>query len=292
MKQILTTVTALSLTMGLMLATGLTAQAGVDPEVQKDIDEYQGWFKKRFPTVPLEAYNDGVNSLPQYAERRANWEIIMEFPPYEAEMETAYELWAAPFKNGKTYADCFANNPPAAKYPYYDNDKKDLITVEMDINNCLTANGEEPFTTKKMMRGNMALLVAAFREQANGEIIAPDVEGAEALDWYRQGRQFYWAKRGQLNFSCANCHVHNAGNKLRGDVLSAGLGHTSGFPVYRTVWATKGKPWGTVHRRYAGCNKQVRAKPYKAQSKPYRAMEYYETVMNTGIPLKVPSQRQ
>ena len=288
MKQIMTTLIAL----GLIMGTGLSAQAGVDPEVQKDIDQFQGWFKKRFPTVPLAAYNDGVNALPQYADRRANWEIIMEFPPYEVEMEKARKLWAKPFNNGKTYADCFANNPPATKYPYYDTGKKDLITLEMDINNCLTANGEKPFPGKKMKRGKMALLVAAFREQANGEVIAPDVEGAEALAWYRQGRQFYWAKRGQLNFSCANCHVHAAGNKLRGDILSAGLGHTSGFPVYRTKWATKGKPWGTVHRRYGGCNKQVRAKPLKPQSNEYRALELYEAVMNTGIALKVPSQRQ
>ncbi len=112
------------------------------------------------------------------------------------------------------------------------------------------------------------------------------------MKWFRKGEQFYWAKRGQLNFSCANCHVHSAGNKIRGDVLSAGLGHTTGFPVYRTKWAMKGKPWGTVHRRYGGCNKQVRAQPFKAQGPQYTALEYYEAVMNQGIPMKVPSQRQ
>jgi sulfur-oxidizing protein SoxA len=53
-----------------------------------------------------------------------------------------------------------------------------------------------------------------------------------------------------------------------------------------------GKPWGTLHRRYDGCNKQVRAKPFKAQGDEYKALELYEAVMNTGVPLKVPSQRQ
>ena len=270
--------------------SGAALQAGVAPEVQKDIEEFQSYFMKRFPGGPLEAYNDGVNALPQYAERRANWEILMEFPPYEADMDTARELWAKPFKNGKTFADCFQNKPPATKYPYYDEARKEIRTIELDINECLSENGEEP--VKNLKTGKIALLVAAFREQFNGQEWAVDVESQGAVEAYRLGRQFYWAKRGQLNFSCANCHVHNAGNKIRGDVLSAGLGHTTGFPVYRTKWAVAGKPWGTVHRRYGGCNSQVRATGLKPQSAEYRALELYEAVMNQGIPLKVPSQRQ
>ncbi len=278
-----------ALTVGIMFS-GAALQAGVAPEVQKDIEDFQGYFMKRFPGIPLEAYNDGVNVLPQYDERRANWEILMEFPPYETDMETARELWAKPFKNGKTFADCFQNKPPATKYPYYDEARKEIRTIELDINECLSANGEEPI--KNLKRGKMAMLVAAFREQFNGQQWAVDVEGKGAVEAYKKGRQFYWAKRGQLNFSCANCHVHNAGKKIRGDVLSAGLGHTTGFPVYRTKWAVAGKPWGTVHRRYGGCNSQVRAKPLKPQSAEYRALEMYEAVMSTGVPLKVPSQRQ
>jgi sulfur-oxidizing protein SoxA len=138
----------------------------------------------------------------------------------------------------------------------------------------------------------MALLVAAFREQFNGQTWDVDIDSPGAVAAYDDGKRFYWTKRGQLNFSCANCHVHSAGNKLRGDVLSAGLGHTTGFPVYRTKWSLKGKPWGTVHRRYGGCNKQVRAKPFKPQSKQYRNLEFYEAALSTGVPLKVPSQRQ
>ena len=126
----------------------------------------------------------------------------------------------------------------------------------------------------------------------NGQRIAVDYSDPGAQRWYEKGRQYYWAKRGQLNFSCASCHVQNAGNKIRGDVLSPGLGHGVGFPVYRTKWSMSGKPWGTMHRRYGGCNKQVRAKPFKAQGDEYKALELYEAVMNTGVPLKVPSQRQ
>ncbi len=259
-----------------------------DPKVKKEIAEYQAYFKKRFPTVGLSDYSDGVNALPQYAERRANWELLMEFPPYEADMDKARALWNKPMKSGKALASCFSR--PATKYPYYSNEAKEIRTIEMDLNDCLKKNGEEPI--KNLKHGKVALLVAAFREQYNGQTWNVDVDSPGAVAAYEAGKKFYWTKRGQLNFSCANCHVHSAGNKLRGDVLSAGLGHTTGFPVYRTKWALKGKPWGTVHRRYGGCNKQVRAKPFKPQSEQYRALEFYEAALSTGVPLKVPSQRQ
>jgi sulfur-oxidizing protein SoxA len=279
-------------TASVLLCTGLFAGAGSagGGSVDDEIAEFQGYFKKQFPEVALEDYQDGVNALPQYAHRRANWEILMEFPPYELEMETAREEWATPFANGKTFDDCFSDKPPANEYPYYDAASDDLRTVEADINACLEANGEEPI--KNLKNGKIARLVAAFREQFNGEKMAVDVSSDGARAWYEKGKEFYWTKRGQLNFACADCHVHSAGKSIRGDVLSAGLGHTTGFPVYRTKWAVAGKPWGTVHRRYAGCNSQVRAKPFEPQSAEYKALEFYEAAMNTGVPIKVPSQRQ
>ncbi len=284
MRKIVLMLSALTLLCG----SSAMVWATQDPKVKKEIAEYQSYFKKRFPTVSLADYSDGVNALPQYAERRANWELLMEFPPYETDMDKARALWKKPLKSGKTLASCF--NRPATKYPYFSHKTAEIRTIELDINDCLKKNGEEPI--KNLKHGKMALLVAAFREQYNGQAWNIDIDSAGAVAAYETGKKFYWAKRGQMNFSCANCHVHSAGNKLRGDVLSAGLGHTTGFPVYRTKWALKGKAWGTVHRRYGGCNKQVRAKPFKPQSDQYRALEFYEAAISTGVPLKVPSQRQ
>jgi sulfur-oxidizing protein SoxA len=58
-------------TVGVACSFPLTAAA--TPE--EDLAQFQQFFKDKFPTVSLEAYSDGVNALPQYAERRANWEI-------------------------------------------------------------------------------------------------------------------------------------------------------------------------------------------------------------------------
>ncbi|MFW2438750.1 MAG: sulfur oxidation c-type cytochrome SoxA [Arenicellales bacterium] len=275
---------------GLGIALGAPITASATPE--SDLKEFQGFFKKKFPTVPLEAYNDGVNALPQYADRVENWNQIMDFPPYEVDVEKGNELWNKPFANGKTYSSCFQNGGKglAAAYPFYDKNTKKIRTIEADLNECRVRNGEKPIENLK--HGNMARLVIAFKMLSQGKKMAVKLNSPEAIAAYEKGKQYYWARRGQLNFSCATCHVQNAGNKIRGDVLSAGLGQGTGFPVYRTKWSLAGKPLGTIHRRYGGCNKQVRAKPLKPQSEAYTNLELYQAYMNTGIPIKVPSQRQ
>lgn len=287
MKKLITTLlTATSL---MAVASASIAAPSVD-EVKADIAEFQGFFAKRFPDVALEDYQDGVNSLPQYAERRANWEMLMDFPPYEEFVDMANEEWAEPLPNGKTFESCFEGKPAGNEYPYVD-DGDALHTIEGDINACIADNGGE---AEKITSQKMARLTIAFKSQANGEVMNVDYSSETMREWYGKGREFYWAKRGQLNFSCADCHVTNAGKKVRGDVLSAGLGHGTGFPVYRTKWGANGgaKPLGTIHRRYKGCNKQVRAAPFKPGKDEYLALEVYESIMNAGVPLQVPSQRQ
>jgi sulfur-oxidizing protein SoxA len=287
MKKLITSLLAGSL----MAATAISIAATPSvEEVKADIAEFQGYFLKKFPSVSLEDYQDGVNSLPQYADRRANWEMLMDFPPYEEFVDMANEEWAAALPSGKTLQSCFSDSPAGNEYPYVDGSGK-LHTIENDINQCIVDNGGEK---EKYSGQKMARLVIAFKSQANGRPLTVDYSSDEMREWYAKGREFFWAKRGQLNFSCADCHVTNAGNKVRGDVLSSALGHGTGFPVYRTKWGANGgkKPLGTVHRRYKGCNKQVRAANFKDGSDEYLGLEVYEAIMSSGVPLQVPSQRQ
>ena len=256
-------------------------------EIQEDIRDFQQFFLSRFPDVPLEAYQDGVNALPQYAAKRMNWELLMEYPPFETEMLSAEQMWQATLPSGSSLKQCFVGKPPPTAYPYFFNGT--VHTIEGDINGCLTENGAEEIDG---MGNQMALLVAAFKSPWSGQILDIDYRDSEIRRLYKIGQQYFWSKRGQMNLSCANCHVHNAGNQLRGDVLSAALGHASGYPVYSTSWSLLGDPMGTLHRRYAQCNKLVGAAPLAAQSQVYIALEIYQTIMSSGIPIKVPSQRQ
>ncbi|MEM1198207.1 MAG: sulfur oxidation c-type cytochrome SoxA, partial [Pseudomonadota bacterium] len=71
----------------------------------------------------------------------------------------------------------------------------------------------------------------------------------------------------------------------RANTLSQGQGN--GFPTYRLKWQ---KP-GSLHRRFRGCNKQVRAKPYKTGSDEYLALELYVMYRGQGLPVETPAVR-
>ena len=253
---------------------------------EDDLKAFRGYFMERFPNVPLDEFANGVYAID--AASREQWEAIEEFPPYEIAIEEGEEIFNTPFKNGKTFASCFRNGGVGIKsdYPYFDTKSGKVKTVELEINECLEKNGEKPLKYKK---GKMASLSAYMAYTTRGQMIDIKIpHDQRALDAYNKGKQFYYARRGQLNMACAHCHIDNAGNKIRADLLSPALGHLSHFPVYRSKWGGL----GTVHRRFGGCNKQVRAKPFKAQSAEYRNLEYFLTYMSNGIPWNGPGARK
>jgi sulfur-oxidizing protein SoxA len=69
-------------------------------------------------------------------------------------------------------------------------------------------------------------------------VIVPEGD-KKALAAYNEGKKFFYAKRGQLNLSCADCHVTNPGQRIRGNTLSPALGQVTHFPVWRGKWAKK-----------------------------------------------------
>lgn len=82
---------------------------------------------------------------------------------------------------------------------------------------------------------------------------------------------------------------------VRAETLSPAIGQLSHFPVWRLKWAKPGSSlsgFGTAHRRFAGCNKNIRAKPQKAQGKEYKALEYFLTYMSNGIEVNAPASRK
>ena len=96
------------------IACCLPLTAGATPE--DDLKEFQDFFKKRFPTVQLEDYSDGVNALPQYAERRANWERNLRriYPERKITIIDLRESLDGP-QNGDLYYDTIHLNRPGAE---------------------------------------------------------------------------------------------------------------------------------------------------------------------------------
>ena len=278
MKKLLT----VTLVLGLFGSFTLPVQAS--PE--QDLKEFRDYFTKRFPNTPVHDFVNGVYSID--AASREQWEEIEEFPPYELNIEKGETLFNTPFANGKSYADCFDNGGIgiAHRYPFFDQESGQVITLEGSINACRAVNGEQPLGWSK---GAIADISAYMHYTSRGQVInvvVPDDPAAMAA--YERGKNHFYAKRGQLNMACADCHVYYSGNKIRADLLSPALGQTSGFPVYRSKWGGL----GTLHRRYGGCNKQVRAKPHKSQSDEYKALEYFHTYMSNGLEINGPSARK
>ena len=273
-----------------MLSVGMTLTAVTAiASPADDLDALKTYFQKRFPDKDLNDFVNGAYAL--NADKRINWEGIEEFPPYEDLRDLGGEIWAKPFANGKTFAACFGDDPSAVRvrYPRWDDKTKAVVTLEGAINKCLKDNGEKPFKWKK---GKLAYVSTYLASQANGQKLAVQVP-AEAMDAYNDGKQFFYAKRGQLNLSCADCHVYNAGNFARGNVLSPLYGQVTHFPVWRGKWAKKkGDGFGTLHRRYGGCMKQVRARPLKAQGKTFRNLELFHQAMSNGLEINAPGYRE
>jgi len=252
----------------------------------EDLKVYQEYFMKRFPGVAMQDFANGAYALDE--AQRQNWLAIEEFPPYEPMIEAGEAIWNKPFANGKGFSTCFSEGPAQRKnFPYWDAKRKMVVTLPLAINECLEANGEKPL---KYEKGDINSLLSYIAYNSRGQITNVEIpdDDPRALAAYEDGKNFYFARRGQLNFSCASCHVGNSGTTLRTEILSPALGHTSHFPVYRSKWGEM----GTLHRRFSGCNKQVRAKPFKAQSDEYKALEYFHTYMSNGLEVNGPSQRK
>ncbi len=271
-------------TLGLALLLALPVTSMATPE--QDLAEFRDYYAKRFPGTPFEDYINGVYSIDP--EARAQWEDIEEFAPYELNICNGETLFNTPFANGKKYADCFENGGIGIRqnYPYFDTDRGEVITLELAINECREANGEKPL---KWKRGPIADISAYMAYTSRGNIFDIKIpDDPRALAAYERGKKHFYQKRGQLNMACADCHKFYSGNKVRADLLSPALGHLTHFPVYRSKWGGL----GTTHRRYGGCNGQVRAKPYPAQSEEYRALEYFHTYMSNGLAVNGPGARK
>ena len=268
--------TALSVSVG---ATNAMAQT-VDPE--KDRQELVEYFKAKSPNIAFEDYANG--GYIYSADKMAQWEAVEEFPPYLDSVDTGEELYQ---QDQAVYEKCFGTDPANVRphYPYFDEKTQQVVTLEWAINICREDAGLKPFKYKK---GNIANLSAYFAYQSRGQKINVKIDSEGAKKAYNKGREFYLKPRGQLGLSCAKCHTYNSGRYARADLLSPNLGHTTHFPVFRAKW----QELGTLHRRYEGCQKNMRAQPYKPQSEMFRDLEFFQAYTSNGLEINGPGYRQ
>jgi sulfur-oxidizing protein SoxA len=265
------------------LCWGLSATA----QPLQDAEQLKAYYKSLFPQLNLADYAQGVYALDPVAKQ--SWQAIDEFPPYIPSLEQGKILFHNPFKNGHQYGDCFAHDGLgiAQSYPQWDRQHKQVLTLSRAVNNCRLKNG---LPTLDYEQGEITAILAYMAFTSRGKPIAVQVPLADpaALTAYQQGKNYYYQRRGQLNFSCATCHVDNAGKRLRAEILSPLLGHASGWPTYRLKWGDM----GTLQRRIIGCHQQIRAKVDAPDSESLRNLEYFLTFMSNGVPITGPSTRK
>ena len=265
---------------------GMQAASAADrPDPVTDAKAFRNFFVKKFPNVKLEDFVNGPYALDE--DMRRQWEEKEQFPPYEFSLEAGKEMFAKPFRNGKRYADCFPNQGIGIRqnYPYFDGNEGKVITLELALNHCREANGEVPLSH---VDDEMAALTAYMAFTSRGkpfDIKVPD--DPRALEAYQNGKRYFYTRRGQLNFSCATCHVQNPGERMRAEVLAPALGILNAMPIYRSEWGGM----GTISRRFTTCNSQIRGVPLEPQSDEYRNLEYYLSYVSNGLPISGPGAR-
>ena len=269
----------------LALSAMQPSSAADRPNPAADAKAFRNYFTNKFPNVRFEDFVNGPYALNE--DMRRQWEEKEQFPPYEFSLETGKEMFARRFKNGKTYADCFPNQGIGIRqnYPYFDEKEGKVITLELALNRCREINGE---TLISYTGEDMAALTAYMAFTSRGkpfDIKIPD--DPRALQAYQNGKRYFYTRRGQLNFSCATCHVQNPGERMRAEVLAPALGILNALPIYRSEWGSM----GTVSRRFTTCNSQIRGVPLEPQAEEYRDLEYYLSYVSNGLPISGPGAR-
>ncbi|MGJ0314968.1 sulfur oxidation c-type cytochrome SoxA [Aliarcobacter cryaerophilus] len=228
-----------------------------------------------------------IGSYAYSKDARSQYEALKEMPPYEDAIEKGEELYTKKFANGSSLQTCFPDLTNAGTYPYYDKNKKELISLTKAVNDCLRANGEKEWGTKK---GPMAEFQAYWVNESKeaGKKFDIKINSKAEKEAYERGKEYYYSQRGYLKLSCATCHIQGSGQRVRNEVLSPLLGQVTHFPVLRLKWTDI----GTVERRLSGCVVDQGQVPPKDESQTMIELLYFLAYMSNDMPVDGPDVRK
>jgi len=203
-------------------------------------------------------------------------------------VEQAAAQWSTPEgTEGKACADCHGAVEEGMKgvraaMPKWSVAANDLWSLENYVNDCrVNRMGAKAL---KWDGGDLNAMTALIGLQSRGMPVAVSIDGP-AREWWEKGKEIYYTRYGQLEFSCANCHEDNFGKMIRADHLSQG--QINGFPTYRL----KNAKLNSSHGRFKGCIRDTRAETFSPGSAEFRALELYVAWRGTGLSVESPSVR-
>lgn len=246
----------------------IVTHTAAPPFVENLTDIYSGWVFRADETQALEQ-DDFEN-------------------PGMIFVDQAAAVWnTADGSEGKSCASCHEDVESSMKgvravYPKWNEGAGEVRTLAMQINDCRESRmGAEKW---KYDGDDMAAMEALISVQSRGMPVNVAIDGPVQSVW-EQGKELYYARTGQLELSCANCHEDNYGNMIRADHLSQG--QINGFPAYRL----KNAKLNTVHGRFKGCVRDTRAETYSSGSPEFVALELYVASRGNGLSVEGPSVR-
>ncbi|MGI9514453.1 MAG: sulfur oxidation c-type cytochrome SoxA [Anderseniella sp.] len=210
-----------------------------------------------------------------------------ENPAFPA-VEQGEALWnTVEGEAGKSCATCHEDATETmkgvrAQMPKWNEKLGKPHTLETQINACRTENLKAE--AWKWEAPNMLAMTAYIGLQSRGMPVNVKTDGP-MQSWTDKGKELYYTRVGQLDMACANCHEEHYGKMIRADHLSQG--QINGFPTYRLKWGGL----GSIHRRFSGCMKNIRAKPYKRGSDEFIALELYLASRGAGLSVETPAVR-
>lgn len=233
-------------------------------------------LQKRFPgtnpndwVLGAESPAVGVQAIPLTADNATNSADILAI---------GKKTWDRKFKDGKSFANCFPNagKRVAATYPQFETKTREVVTVEMALNRCLTLHGEaEIESTNTAVMGPLS---AHFRSLSDGQRLNVRVGTAQAREKFDSGRTLFQRRIGQLDYACASCHVQHAGSTFGQQGLSAVVGQAVTWPRLQ--------PGGQVLRlqtQFQRCMQRSGAEPFALGSEELNNLEYFHAFVSNGL---------
>lgn len=202
-------------------------------------------------------------------------------------VDYGHDLWNTPMgAANQSCADCHGDVDSMAGFranmPRWNEEAGKPWSLEHWINWSIETHAEaDPW---KWESDEMLAMTALIGLQSRGMPMTVETDGPMA-EWIERGKELYYTRFGQLDLACNQCHEDNWGNMIRADHLSQGM--INGFPTYRFKWSKV----GSLHRRFSGCMKNIRAEPFKRGSDEFVALEAYLAWRGAGLSIESPSVR-
>lgn len=185
-------------------------------------------------------------------------------------------------------ADCHGkdgsklNAGDIARYPVYDKDASEIVTLQKRINRCRFDNaaGEMLATDHP----DLIALETFVRSRAKGEVVNVQTDGPMTA-LLEKGEKLYRSRYGLIDMACYHCHDLYTGQMIRGQKISQGQGN--GFPAYRLDTGEM----TTLHQRIQQCLVTMRAIPFEADSEELNLLGLYIMSRSNGLKIETPAVR-